>query len=85
MTTTLQTTQQTTEQLRSYIDRIETLNDEATNLREDIKEVYSEVSNAGFDKKAIRTIISLRKKETHERQEEQEILETYLLSLGMEL
>ncbi|WP_316159687.1 DUF2312 domain-containing protein [Bradyrhizobium sp. SZCCHNRI3042] len=70
-------------QLKSIIERIERLEEEKKAIAEDIKDVYAESKGNGFDVKAIRTIIRLRKRDPNERQEEESILETYLQALGM--
>lgn len=72
------------ERLKSFIERIERLNEEKLELQEDIKEVYSEAKSVGFDTKAIRKIISLRKKSTEARREEEEILELYKAAIGLD-
>ncbi|MDH7790707.1 DUF2312 domain-containing protein [Ochrobactrum sp. AN78] len=71
-------------QLRAFIERIERLEDEKKTIGDDIKEVYAELDGSGFDKKVVRTIIRLRKKEDHERQEEDAMLDLYMSALGME-
>ncbi|MFD1197397.1 DUF2312 domain-containing protein [Brucella gallinifaecis] len=70
-------------QLRAFIERIERLEEEKKTVGDDIKEVYAELKGSGFDSKTVRTIIRLRKKEDHERQEEQAMLELYMDALGM--
>jgi uncharacterized protein (UPF0335 family) len=70
-------------ELRQFIERIERLEEEKTALQDDIKEVMSEAKGRGYDTKAIRAIIRLRKKDPNERQEEEAILETYKNALGM--
>jgi uncharacterized protein (UPF0335 family) len=70
-------------QLRSFIERIERLEEEKTALSADIKEIYAEAKGNGFDTKVMRKVISLRKKDTAERQEEEAMLELYLHALGM--
>jgi len=70
-------------QLRSFIERIERLEEEKKTLSDDIKDVYAELKGNGFDAKAVRTIIRLRKKEDHERQEEEAMLQLYKDALGM--
>lgn len=70
-------------ELRSLIERIERLEEEKKDLADDIKEIYSEAKGRGFDTKAIRAIVRMRKKDAAERQEEQAILELYLAALGM--
>jgi len=70
-------------QLRSFIERIERLEEEKKTLSDDIKDVYAELKGNGFDAKAVRAIIRLRKQEEHERQEEEAIIELYKNALGM--
>ncbi|MFZ4530808.1 MAG: DUF2312 domain-containing protein [Alsobacter sp.] len=72
------------DQLKAFIERIERLEDEKKALADDIKEVYGEAKGTGFDTKIMRKIISLRKKDHAERQEEEAIMELYLQALGME-
>ncbi|MGJ4892760.1 DUF2312 domain-containing protein [Bradyrhizobium sp. HKCCYLR20261] len=71
------------DQLKSIIERIERLEEEKKAISEDIKDVYAESKGNGFDVKALRTIIRLRKQDPNERQEEESILETYMQALGM--
>ncbi len=70
-------------QLRSFIERIERLEEEKKTIADDIKEVFAEAKGTGFDTKAIRTLIRLRKKDQAERQEEEAILDLYMAALGM--
>jgi uncharacterized protein (UPF0335 family) len=70
-------------ELRQFIERIERLEEEKAALQDDIKEVMSEAKGRGYDTKAIRAIIRLRKKDPDERQEEEAILETYKNALGI--
>ncbi|MER9833417.1 DUF2312 domain-containing protein [Mesorhizobium sp. M0145] len=70
-------------QLRAYIERIERLEEEKGTIALDIKEVYSEAKGTGFDTKAMREIIRLRKKDQAERQEAETILDLYKAALGM--
>ena len=71
------------DQLRLFIERIERLEEEKKTIADDIKEVFAEAKGTGFDTKAIRTIIRLRKKDQAERQEEDAILDLYMAALGM--
>ena len=71
------------EQLRSIIDRIERLEEEKKALAEDIKDVYAEAKGNGFDTKIIKRIISLRKRDRDELDEEETMLEVYMRALGM--
>ncbi len=70
-------------QLRAFIERIERLEEEKKTISDDIKEVFAEMKGTGFDTKAVRTIIRLRKKDQAERQEEEAILDLYKAALGM--
>jgi uncharacterized protein (UPF0335 family) len=70
-------------QLRAFIERIERLEEEKKTISDDIKEVYAEMKGTGFDTKAVRTIVRLRKKDQAERQEEEAILDLYKAALGM--
>lgn len=71
------------DQLRSFIERIERLEEEKGNIASDIKDVYSEAKGTGFDTKAMRALIRLRKKEAHEREEEEQLLELYRQAVGL--
>ena len=71
------------DQLKSFIERIERLEEEKAGIAGDIKEIYAEAKGNGFDTKVMRKIISLRRKDHAERQEEEAILELYLQALGM--
>ena len=71
------------EQLRSIIERIERLEEEKKSLGDDIKEVYAEAKSNGYDTPTLRKVIALRKKNQHERQEAEALLETYMSALGM--
>ena len=70
-------------QLKAIIERIEGLEEEKKTISDDIKDVYGEAKGNGFDVKALRTIIRMRKQDADERQEQETILETYMQALGM--
>jgi uncharacterized protein (UPF0335 family) len=70
-------------QLRAFIERIERLEEEKKTISDDIKEVYAEAKGTGFDTKAVRAIIRLRKKDQAELQEEEAIIDLYKAALGM--
>ena len=72
------------DQLRSFIERIERLEEDKTNIAADIKEIYAEAKGTGFDVKIMRQLISLRKMEDHDRSEQEEILDLYKRAVGME-
>lgn len=71
------------DQLKSFVERIERLEEEKKAIADDIRDVYAESKSNGFDVKALRAVIRLRKQEPAERQEHQAILDTYLNALGM--
>ena len=70
-------------QLKSIIERIERLEQEKAEISEQIKEVKAEAKGNGFDVKALRAIVRLRKQDANEREEQETILETYMQALGM--
>jgi uncharacterized protein (UPF0335 family) len=70
-------------QLRAFIERIERLEEEKKTISDDIKEVYAELKGTGFEPKAVRTIIRLRKQDQAERAEAEAILDLYMAALGM--
>lgn len=71
------------DQLKSIISRVEKLTEEKDAISADIKDVFAESKGNGFDNKAIKTIIKIRKMDASEREEEETILDTYLHALGM--
>jgi len=71
------------DQLKAIIERIERLEEEKKTISDDIRDVYAEAKGNGFDVKALRTIVRLRKQDANERAEEETILETYMQALGM--
>jgi len=71
------------DELRLLIERAERLEEEKKGISDDIKDVMAEAKSRGYDPKAIRKILSIRKKKREEYQEEEAILEVYLQALGM--
>ena len=71
------------ERLKSFIERIERLEEEKRALAEDIKEVYAEAKGTGFDTKIMRQIIRMRKRDQDELDEEETLLDVYKRALGM--
>jgi uncharacterized protein (UPF0335 family) len=69
--------------LKSFIERIERLEEEKKALGEDVRDVYGEAKATGFEPKIIRKIISLRKTNLEKRREEQELTELYMSAIGM--
>lgn len=70
-------------ELRSFIERIERLQEEKQAIADDIKDVFADAKGTGFDTKAMRSLIRLRKKDQAEREEEESILDLYKAALGM--
>lgn len=71
-------------ELRQFIERVERLEEEKAAISGDIKDVLGEAKGRGYDTKAIRKIIRIRKMDPNARIEEQHILETYMAALGMQ-
>lgn len=71
------------DRLKSFIERIERLEEEKAALTADIREVYSEAKGAGFDTKIMRRVVRMRKLERSELQEQEAMLDLYLSALGM--
>ncbi|MDY0871041.1 DUF2312 domain-containing protein [Dongia rigui] len=69
--------------LKSFIERIERLEEEKAAIAGDVKEVYAEAKGNGFDTKIMRQIIRLRKMEPNDRQEQEELLDIYMRAVGM--
>ncbi|RMD61494.1 MAG: DUF2312 domain-containing protein [Alphaproteobacteria bacterium] len=72
------------ERLRSYIERIERLEEEKAALSADIREVYAEAKGNGFDTKVMRQVIKLRKMDRDERQELETLLDLYKRAVGLD-
>ena len=73
------------DQLKAIVERVERLAEEKKTISDDIRDVFAEAKGNGFDVKALRKIIRLRAQDANERAEEQTILETYALALGMDI
>jgi uncharacterized protein (UPF0335 family) len=71
------------DQLLSIIERVERLEEEKKGISDDIKEVYAEAKANGFDTKVLRKVVSIRKQDVAEREEQDAILDLYLTALGM--
>jgi uncharacterized protein (UPF0335 family) len=69
--------------LKAFVERIERLEEEKKVLSDDIRDIYAEAKSNGFDVKALRQVVKLRKQDSNERAEQEAILETYLHALGM--
>lgn len=73
------------DQLKAFVERIERLQEERKATSDDITAVFAEAKSAGFDTRALRAVIRLRAQDEQARKEQQEILDTYMHALGMEL
>jgi uncharacterized protein (UPF0335 family) len=71
------------DQLKAIIERIERLEEEKKTISDDIRDVYAEAKGNGYEVKALRTIVRMRKQDADERKEHETILETYMHALGM--
>jgi uncharacterized protein (UPF0335 family) len=69
--------------LKAFVERVERLEEEKKAIADDVRDVYAEAKASGFDVKALRTVVKLRKQDVSERKEQEAILETYLHALGM--
>jgi uncharacterized protein (UPF0335 family) len=69
--------------LKAFVERVERLEEEKKAIADDIRDVFAEAKANGFDIKALRTIVRLRKQDIEERKEQEAILETYMHALGM--
>lgn len=76
-------TEATSARLRSFIERLERLEEEKKEVAEQLKEVFAEAKGEGFDTSAMRKILRLRKQDPDDRAEEEAVLELYMSALGM--
>ena len=74
----------TDHRLRLLIERVERLQDEKKGIQDDIRDVFSEAKATGYDTKAMKAVIKIRKKSRDDRMQEEAILETYLAALGID-
>jgi uncharacterized protein (UPF0335 family) len=70
-------------QLKSFVERIEKLEEEKKALAEDVREVYAEAKGVGFDVKALRTVVRLRMQDNEERKEHEALVDLYRDALGL--
>jgi uncharacterized protein (UPF0335 family) len=77
------TTKFAKDQLKAFVERVERMEEEKKSIADDIRDIYAEAKGTGFDVKALRTVIRLRKQDINERKEQEAILETYMHALGM--
>jgi uncharacterized protein (UPF0335 family) len=78
-------TKEAKDKLKAIIDRVERLEDEKSGIAQDIRDVYAEAKGNGYDVKALRKLIAMRKRDQAELKAELEIMETYGHALGMDV
>lgn len=71
------------DELRTFVERIERLEEEKKTIADDIKDVYGEAKGKGYDSKVLKKLIAARKQDDEIRKTEAQILDTYLQALGM--
>ena len=71
------------DQLKAFVERVERLEEEKKAIADDVRDVYAEAKANGYDVKALRTVVKLRKLDVNERKEQEAVLETYMRALGM--
>ena len=70
------------DRLRSFIERVERLEEEKAAIMNDVKEVYAEAKGEGYDVKTLRQVVRIRKMDRADRQEQEAMLDLYLSALG---
>lgn len=70
-------------QLRQFVEQLERLEEDKKDVANDIRDKFAEAAAVGFDKKALRQVLKIRRKSASERQEEETVLDVYLHALGM--
>lgn len=70
-------------ELKQFVERLERLEEEKKTISDDIRDVFAELKGRGFEVKAVRQILKIRKQDQSERQEQEAILEVYMQALGM--
>lgn len=71
-------------QLKAFVERVEKLEEEKKVVADDIKEVYAEAKGTGFDVKALRALVRLRKQDSEARKEHEAILDLYRSAMGID-
>jgi len=69
--------------LKAFVERIERLEEEKKAIADDVRDVYAEAKANGFDTRALRAVVQLRRQDADERREHEAVLETYMHALGM--
>jgi uncharacterized protein (UPF0335 family) len=76
------TTRIAADQLRSFVERVERLEEEIKALQDDKSDIYKEAKSQGFDAKGLKAVVAYRRKDPEEALNQQAIFETYLDALG---
>ncbi len=71
------------DQLRAFVERIERLEEEGRAISDDKRDVYAEARGTGVDVKALKKVIAIRRKDPQQHQEEEAVVDTYMIALGM--
>jgi uncharacterized protein (UPF0335 family) len=71
------------DRLKAFVERVEKLEEEKKAISDDVRDVYAEAKANGYDTKALRTVVKLRKMDVNDRKEQEAVLETYMHALGM--
>jgi len=71
------------DQIKAFVERIERLEEERKAIAGEIAEVYAEAKGNGFDRRALKAVVRIRKMDHAERMEQEALLELYLSALGM--
>ena len=71
------------DRLKAFVERVEKLEEEKKAISDDVRDVYAEAKANGYDTKALRTVVKLRKMDVKDRKEQEAVLETYMHALGM--
>lgn len=70
------------QRLKSFVERVERLHEERTNLGADISDIFKEAKGTGFDVKALRRVLQLRRMDRGDREEQQSLVDLYMGALG---
>lgn len=71
------------DQLKAFVERVERLEEEKKALADDIRDIFAEAKGNGFDTKALRVIVRMRKQDADQRRELEALVDTYAVALGM--
>jgi uncharacterized protein (UPF0335 family) len=69
--------------LKQYIEKVERLENEKAEIQENISDVFKQAKDDGFDPKIMKKVLKLKKMKTEERENEDLLLDTYMMALGL--